>query len=50
MGNACCNEAQAKDKHSKDFKDKAGKPETRDPNLDQLLNDAKEHQKEVTKI
>ena len=50
MGNTCCNEAQKKDNHAKDFKVSGGLPETRDAKLDKLLEDAKEKEKEVLKI
>lgn len=50
MGNACCNEAQKKDEHDKKFGGVSGKPAKMDPKLNELLEEAAKHEKEVTKI
>ena len=41
MGNTCCDNAQNKDPHAKNYKSASGKPEVKDPNLDKLLEEAK---------
>ena len=49
MGNTCCNEAQKKDEHAKNFGN-SNKPSKLDPQLNELLEEAAKHEKQVTMI
>ena len=41
MGNACCNDANNKDVHAKNFKD--NQPSKQDPSLKAVLEEAEKH-------
>lgn len=52
MGNACCNEANNKDEHHKNYGGAPGmnKPAKVDPQLNELMQEAEKHQSEIARI